>query len=336
MQMALQLAREAAVAGEVPVGAVVVKDGVVVGVGRNSPISSCDPSAHAEMAALRAAASALGNYRLDECTLYVTLEPCAMCSGGILHSRLKRVVFGATDPKTGCAGSVLNLFSMPQLNHQTQVESGVLEEQTSEVLQDFFKQRREQQRESAMPLREDAVRTPDRCFTALQGYPWSPRFVSDLPCLAGLRLHFVDEGPRDSENVNLCLHPVPGWTYSYRQWITDWIGQGVRVLAPDLIGFGKSDKPKREDAHAVEFHCQYLLEWLEQLSIKSFTLVAPSTEHPLLQQFMMLAHDRIRGLLIQPITELPNDDAETIALQAPYPDAGHRAAERAFSTRHIR
>jgi tRNA(adenine34) deaminase len=336
MQMALELASEAAAAGEVPVGAIVVKDGAVVGVGRNNPISSCDPSAHAEMVALRAAAKALGNYRLDECTLYVTLEPCAMCCGGILHSRLKRVVFGAADPKTGCAGSVLNLFSLPQLNHHTQVEGGVLADETSRVLQDFFKQRRGLQRELAVPLREDALRTPDRCFDGLQGYPWSPRFVSDLPSLAGLRLNFVDEGPRDGGTVNLCLHPVPGWSYSYRQWIADWLGQGVRVLAPDLIGFGKSDKPKREDAHAVEFHCQYLLEWLERLNIQSFTLVAPNADHPLLQQFMTLAHDRIQGLLIQPITELPDHAAEIIALQAPYPDSGHRAAERAFSSLHIR
>jgi tRNA(adenine34) deaminase len=336
MQMALQLGREAAVAGEVPVGAVVVKDGVVVGVGRNSPIGSCDPSAHAEMVALRAAATALGNYRLEECTLYVTLEPCAMCSGGILHSRLKRVVYGAPDPKTGSAGSVLNLFSMPQLNHHTQVEGGVLADQSSEVLQDFFRKRRALQRELARPLREDTLRTPDHCFDGLKGYPWSPRFVSDLPSLAGLRLHFVDEGPCDSGNVNLCLHPVPGWSYSYRQRITDWLGQGIRVLAPDLIGFGKSDKPKREDAHTVEFHCQYLIEWLERLDIKSFTLVVPNAGHPLLQQFTSLAHDRIRSLLVQPITVQPTNDAENTALQAPYPDVGHRAAERAFSSRHIR
>ena len=333
MQMALQLAKEAAVAGEVPVGAVVVKDGLVVGVGRNSPIGSCDPSAHAEMVALRAAASMLGNYRLDECTMYVTLEPCAMCSGGILHSRLKRVVFGAADPKTGCAGSVLNLFSKPQLNHHTQVEGGVLAEQASEVLQDFFKLTRVKKRDQAVPLREDALRTPDRFFFDLPDYPWSPNFVSDLPSLSGLQMHFLDLGPRDSVSVYLCLHPIPGWCYSYRHGIFDWLGQGIRVLAPDLIGFGKSDKTKREDAHSVEFHCRYLFECLDRLGINSFTLVAPNTEHPLLQQFTALANDRIRNLIVLPTSEFPANDAEITALQAPYPDAGHRAAERAFASR---
>jgi tRNA(adenine34) deaminase len=255
-----------------------------------------------------------------------------MCSGGILHSRLKRVVFGAADPKTGCAGSVLNLFSIPQLNHHTQVEGGVLEKQTSGVLQDFFRQRRELQRELAVPLREDALRTPDRCFDALQGYPWSPRFFSDLPSLAGLRLHFVDEGPIESGNVNLCLHPIPGWSYSFRQSIADWLGQGIRVLAPDLIGFGKSDKPKREDTHSVDFHCRYLLEWLDRLDLNGVTLVATSAEHPLLQHLISQAHDRICGVLFQPITERATSEAEKMALQTPYPDAGHRAAERAFSS----
>ncbi len=336
MQMALQLAKEAAVAGEVPVGAVVVKDGLVVGVGRNSPISSCDPSAHAEMVALRAAASTLGNYRLDECTMYVTLEPCAMCSGGILHSRLKRVVFGAADPKTGCAGSVLNLFSNPQLNHQTQVEGGVLAEQASELLLDFFKLTRVKRRDQDVPLREDALRTPDRCFFNLPGYPWSPNFVSDLSSLSGLQMHFVDLGPRDSASVYLCLHPIPGWSYSYRQEIADWLGQGIRVIAPDLIGFGKSDKPKREVAHSVEFHCRYLFEWLERLGVNNFTLVAPNAEHPLLQRFTALAQDRTRTLLVLHASEHPANDAEYFALQAPYPDTGHRAAERAFSSRHMR
>ena len=116
MRLALAEALAAAAAGEVPVGAVVVKDGTVIGAGRNAPIGAHDPTAHAEVLALRAAARHLGNYRLDDCTLYVTLEPCAMCSGAMLHARLARVVYGAPDPKTGAAGSVLNLFAEPRLN----------------------------------------------------------------------------------------------------------------------------------------------------------------------------------------------------------------------------
>jgi tRNA(adenine34) deaminase len=121
MGLALEQARQAAAAGEVPVGAVVVKDGQVIATGRNAPIASHDPTAHAEVVALREAARVLGNYRLEGCTLYVTLEPCAMCSGAMLHARVDRVVFGAADPRTGVAGSVLNLFDHTQLNHQTQV-----------------------------------------------------------------------------------------------------------------------------------------------------------------------------------------------------------------------
>ena len=144
MQLALAQAAMAAAAGEVPVGAVVLRNGVVIAVGHNAPIVSHDPSAHAEMQALRAAAQALGNYRLPECELFVTLEPCAMCAGAMLPARLKRVVFGASDPKTGAAGSVINLFEQSQLNHQTQVQGGVLTQECAAVLQAFFKLRRAQ------------------------------------------------------------------------------------------------------------------------------------------------------------------------------------------------
>jgi tRNA(adenine34) deaminase len=147
MALALAQAREAAAAGEVPVGAVVVRDGQVVAAGRNAPVSSHDPTAHAEIAAMRAAAAALGNYRLDGCTLYVTLEPCAMCAGAIMHARLRRVVFGAADPKTGAAGSVVDLFAQPQLNHHTAIEGGVLADECGAVLRDFFAERREQYRQ---------------------------------------------------------------------------------------------------------------------------------------------------------------------------------------------
>ena len=142
MQQALDQAKLAAVAGEVPVGAVLVRDGQVISTGFNQPISNSDPSAHAEMMALRAAALEESNYRLPGTTLYVTLEPCTMCAGAMLHARVDRVVFGATDPKTGAAGSVLNVFSEKQINHQTQVEGGIMGEECGQVLRDFFKERR--------------------------------------------------------------------------------------------------------------------------------------------------------------------------------------------------
>ena len=142
MRLALEQAKKAAIAGEVPVGAVLVQDNQVIGSGFNQPIMLNDPSAHAEMMAIRNAAQALKNYRIPESTLYVTLEPCAMCCGMMLHARVKRVVFGAPDPKTGMAGSVTDLFALKEINHQTEVEGGVLADECGELLREFFKQRR--------------------------------------------------------------------------------------------------------------------------------------------------------------------------------------------------
>ena len=142
MQQALELARHAWTLGEVPVGAVVVCEGVVIARGFNQPIGRHDPTAHAEIMALRAAAEVVGNYRLPGCQLYVTLEPCAMCAGAMLHARLARVVFGASDPKTGVCGSLLNLFEQTQLNHQTSLHGGVLAEECGQLLKDFFTARR--------------------------------------------------------------------------------------------------------------------------------------------------------------------------------------------------
>lgn len=144
MLEALALAREAEAAGEVPVGAVVVKDGAVIGRGFNAPISRHDPSAHAEMMALRDASARTGNYRLAGCELFVTLEPCVMCVGALFHARIARVVYGARDPKTGAAGSVLDLFATTQLNHHARVEGGVLAEECGRLLSDFFAKRRMQ------------------------------------------------------------------------------------------------------------------------------------------------------------------------------------------------
>ncbi|MCW0201592.1 MAG: tRNA adenosine(34) deaminase TadA [Rhodanobacter thiooxydans] len=142
MNEALALAREAGALGEVPVGAVVVCDGEIVGRGYNRPIMANDPTAHAEVMALRAAGQALDNYRMPGCTLYVTLEPCAMCSGAIQHARIARVVFGARDPKTGACGSVTDLFAEARLNHHATVESGLLEAECGRLLSDFFSARR--------------------------------------------------------------------------------------------------------------------------------------------------------------------------------------------------
>ncbi len=364
MRLALAQAREAAAAGEVPVGAVVVKDWQVIATGRNAPVAGHDPTAHAEIAALRSAAQQLGNYRLDGCTLYVTLEPCAMCSGAMLHARLARVVFGAADAKTGAAGSVLDVFANRQINHQTQVQGGVLADECAEVLQDFFKTRRTESRSASQPLRDDALRTPDARFDHLPGYPWLPNYVGDLPSLAGLRMHYLDEGPRDAPVTWLCLHGNPAWSYLYRKMIPVFAAAGHRIVAPDLIGFGRSDKPKKDAVHTFSWHRQVLLEFVERLDLRHVNLVVQDWGGLLGLTLPMAAPERYDGLLVMntmlatgdvPLSpgflawremcaKKPEFDIarlfergnpqmsaeECAAYMAPFPDRGYRAATRAF------
>jgi tRNA(adenine34) deaminase len=360
MRLALEQARLAAAAGEVPVGAVVVKDGQLIATGRNAPIAGHDPTAHAEVVALRQAAQVLGNYRLDGCSLYVTLEPCAMCSGAMLHARLDRVVFGAPDPRTGVAGSVLDLFAQPQLNHHTQVSGGVLAEPCAQLLKDFFKPRRM----NTSPLREDALRTPEAAFAALPDYPWPAHYIDDLPSVAGLRMHYLDEGPHDAPLTWLCLHGNPAWSYLYRKMIPVWLAAGHRVVAPDLIGFGKSDKPKKDSFHRFETHRQSLLELVERLDLQRVVLVVQDWGGILGLTLPMAVPGRYLGVLVMNTTlatgqtplstgfvawrdwckSQPMFDVgklflrgnrhmrpeEAAAYNAPFPDKGYRAALRAF------
>jgi tRNA(adenine34) deaminase len=367
MRQALAQAQVAGQAGEVPVGAVVVRGGEVIATGRNAPVQGHDPTAHAEIMALRAAAQRLGNYRLEGCTLYVTLEPCAMCSGAMLHARVPRVVFGAADPKTGAAGSVVDLFASRQLNHQTQVQGGVLADECAALLAAFFRERRSQHRaeaRAAHPLRDDALRTPDACFAHLPGYPWPPHYVSDLPALAGLRLHYLDEGPQDAPITWLCLHGNPAWSYLYRRMLPVFTAAGHRVVAPDLIGFGRSDKPKKTSFHTFDGHRQVLLELVERLDLQRVVLVVQDWGGILGLTLPMALPGRFVGLLAMN-TLLATGDVplsqgfldwrqmcadkplfgvgrllgrgnphlgvdECAAYDAPFPDAGHRAALRAF------
>lgn len=369
MREALAQARLAQAAGEVPVGAVVVHEGRIAGRGHNAPVGSHDPTAHAEIRALREAAQALGNYRLDGCELFVTLEPCAMCSGAMMHARLSRVVFAAPDPKTGAAGSVLDLFAQSRLNHQTQAQGGVLAQECGALLTEFFRARRQEARTNAHPLREDALRTPEERFRDLPGYPWAPHYVADLPSLAGLRMHYLDEGPRQAQDLRepltwLCLHGNPAWSYLYRRMIPVFLQAGDRVVAPDLIGFGKSDKPKRDAAHSFEWHRQVLLEFVERLDLRNIVLVVQDWGGLLGLTLPMEDPARYRGLLVMNTTlgtgdvppslgfvawrdmcaKNPEFDVarlfargtphlgpqECAAYAAPFPDAGHRAALRAF------
>jgi len=366
MQLALAQAELAAAQGEVPVGAVVVHQGQVVAQAHNAPIGLNDPTAHAEVLALRAAAQHLGNYRLEDCTLYVTLEPCAMCAGAMLNARLPRVVWGATEPKTGAAGSVLNVFAQAQLNHHTQQLGGVLAHQSTALLQAFFQSQRATQKQAlSWPLRDDALRTPEACFAVVPDYPWPPNYMNDLPSLSGLRLHYLDEGPKDAAVTWLCLHGNPAWSYLYRKMIPVFLAAGHRVVAPDMLGFGKSDKPKKDSAHSFDWHRQVLLEFVEDLDLQHLHLVVQDWGGILGLTLPMAAPQRYQGLLVmnttlatgeQPLSagflawrqmcadkplfnvgrllERGNphmSEAECAAYNAPFPDAGHRAALRAFA-----
>ncbi|MGH6608942.1 MAG: tRNA adenosine(34) deaminase TadA [Burkholderiaceae bacterium] len=155
MRLALDQAHNAWALAEVPVGAVIVKDQQVLATGFNQPIGNADPTAHAEVRAMRAAAELLGNYRLTDCELYVTLEPCAMCAGAMQHARIKRLIYGAADPKTGACGSVIDLFAEPKLNHHTAVRAGVLAEESRRLLSSFFIERRELKRSGKLPSDAD-------------------------------------------------------------------------------------------------------------------------------------------------------------------------------------
>jgi tRNA(adenine34) deaminase len=374
LELALSQAREAAAKGEVPVGAVVVKDGQVIAVGRNSPIGSHDPTAHAEINALRAAAEKLENYRLDGCDLYVTLEPCAMCAGAIFSARIRRVVYAAPEPKTGAAGSVINLFDTP-LNHQTQIQNATelgapcagSMPASSQLLQEFFAKKRLEKtkmHQLSHPLRPDALRTPDACFDNLPSYDFEPNYLSDLPALQGLRMHYLDVGTKDAQITYLCLHGNPAWSYLYRKMIPAFAASGARVVAPDMIGFGRSDKPKKDSFHTFTWHRQCLLEFIERMDLKNVVLVVQDWGGLLGLTLPMHAPKRYKGLVVMnttlacgdaPLTDgfkawremcakKPEFDIaklfsrgnpqmsseECAAYMAPFPDAGHRAATRAF------
>lgn len=330
MRAAIAQARTATAQGEVPVGAVVVRGNQIIGCGANAPIARHDPTAHAEILALREAAQHLGNYRLDDCELFVTLEPCVMCAGAMLHARIQRVVFAAIDPKTGAAGSVLNVFASDAINHQTQVTGGVLETQCACLLQDFFRAQRQRQAadrsQAGRALREDALRTPERRFAALPDLPGPALYVSDLPALNGLRLHYVDSGPGELDSATVYLHGRNDWSYAWRRQWMQACADGQRAICPDLIGFGRSDKPKKSAMHSLPWHAQYLVQLLDRLGLKRIRLVVPPGMRPLAQQLVELG-----GACFFEVHEQRPDVLPPEALDAPFPDDGHRAALRAFS-----
>ena len=365
MRHALRLAQQAAAAGEVPVGAVVVKDGQVVGEGANAPLSGNDPTAHAEVLALRAAAQTLGNYRLDGCTLYVTLEPCTMCSGAMLHARVDTVVYGAPEPKTGAAGSVLDVFSYTQINHHTQVVRGVLADECAAVMAGFFQQRRAAQKVQALanhPLKDTALRHPDSAFVNLPHWSYAPKWISHLPALQGLRMAVVDEGAADAPRTWLCLHGAASWGYAFRHLASQWLAAGHRIVIPDLPGFGRSDQPKRDKAHTAQWHVQVLSELVHSLDLQQVVLVGEgdgarlglalaqamperfvgawlidawpdASLPPAWAQWLHAAATKPQWDMVQGMEQAgfwPQRQAEQAPLAIPFAAAGHRAALKAW------
>jgi tRNA(adenine34) deaminase len=312
MQAALDQARQAAALGEVPIGAVLVHDGVIIGVGHNSPRAARDPTAHAEIMALRAAARQLDNYRLQDCTLYVTLEPCTMCAGAMLHARLAEVIYALAEPKSGAAGSVINPFAEPRINHQTQVRSAASlgpqgqrwADDCAGLLQTFFRERRllaKRSAQAAHPLRQDAVRAPS---IGWQDWPdWqggqhaASRFVSHLPSLEGLRLHYLEVCSGRSGLSWLLLHGHPGWSAGCTQTLERLLAlpSTARVLVPDLIGFGLSDKPKKAAMHRPEWHRQVLAELVQFCDVENGVILAQGVGADLATALPAQAPERWRG-----------------------------------------
>lgn len=368
MRLALAQAKLAADVGEVPVGAVVIAaDGAVLGQAHNRTISNCDPSAHAEILALRQAAAAIQNYRLENCTVYITLEPCAMCAAAMLHARIARVVYAVADAKTGAAGSVLNLFTQPQLNHhttiellkQTSPEAQQLQRDCTQQLQQFFSQRRNTQRQQRhnpqhAPLRDDALRPPPQHFAAipqiaaLQTYSqWHLAPDGNKPAW---RMHYWDT---DTHHTNkptaILLHGYSSYCLLWAEVIPQLQQHGWRVLAPDILGFGHSDKPKKAAQHNPTWHNRIMHTWLDAINISQATklcVIACDNANQLIPKHL---HPHAIALLPQPSTTpnpkhwrtqcqhktlfdvdahwaLNTAEQASHAWSAPFIDAGHRAA----------
>jgi tRNA(adenine34) deaminase len=271
MSLALEEAVLAESAGEVPVGAVVVHKGQVIGRGRNRTRELNDPSAHAEILALRDASQAVGSHRLSGAELFVTLEPCTMCSGAIFHSRLARVVFGAPDPKTGTAGSVLDLFSQRQLNHHTLVTGGVLREECQRILQSFFVSARKRNREEQISLREDALRLDAQALPC----PDDSTIISSYFYTSeGYRIRYLDSNPANPKYTLLCIHELGFWSFQVWSLVSRMAHHGVRVIVPDLLGHGLSDRPKKSEWHSVRAHVSSLTALTKYMDLTPTHIVA--------------------------------------------------------------
>ncbi|MDT8991645.1 tRNA adenosine(34) deaminase TadA [Curvibacter sp. APW13] len=354
MARALELAHQAAAVGEVPVGAVVVDStGTIVGEGHNRTISESDPTAHAEVVALRAAAKMQGNYRLNDCTLYVTLEPCPMCMGAIFHSRIRALFFGATDPKGGACGSVVGLDTDKRLNPHCVVHGGVLADACSDVLRSYFRDLRVHHAFQRRRVREDALRMPSDSLLAKYVPGAEGLVVDDLSSAQGLRVHVWAKGQRtDSEppaRLLLCLHSIGQWAWQFADLLREDLPADVMLMCVDLPGHGQSDKSKSGWEFDQSYQLNVLGEILDRFATSPVVLLACRSACSLA---MELAHRRAEsvlqvvladpmidvaddlgdaqgriprslGQLLRALAFLRGDNQLPEAIQAQYPDVGY-------------
>lgn len=352
MQQALDLAYVASCHNEVPVGAVIVKNGEVIAKGFNLCIQNSDPTAHAEIVAIKQAASVLKNYRLEDCELYVTLEPCCMCAGAILNSRMKRVVYAASDFKAGAAGTVIDVFQNPSLNHQTTITKGVLNEESVAVLQNFFQKKRHEQTQTSLPnkLREDFLRLPVtiyKKFIEENQLAKFSHFNYQLNSLNGARLHYLDSGLanlKSDQHNQKTIVILPGLmqsTHSFLDVFYYFKNIGTRVVVIDLIGMGYSDKPKKLKHDSFEaminYHFQYLNELLKVIKITSFDILAANLSAVIAQATKAIyssthiyLQNNSSGFMLPEVKSwkhlkqiVEKNDVFTPGLLLPYPDQGH-------------
>jgi|GEM_PF-59284 tRNA(adenine34) deaminase len=278
MRVALEQAQVASQRGEVPVGAALYQGETLIAQAHNSPISLCDPSAHAEILVLKEAAKVLGNYRLEDCTLYVTLEPCAMCAGAIFNARVREVVYAAPDAKSGAAGSVIDLFANAQLNHHARIRGGVLKQQSVSLLQDFFKEQRRLQRlgdeQLSLFLREDAIRKPMQSMPGFHGPSCSSSHLV-LRSTPGMRLHYLQAHAKSAVALKtyVCLHGVNTCSSVFDPLLQNLCESGASVLAPDMMGYGGSDRFKKSQSYDFALAMRALLEWMDAKDLQELTLI---------------------------------------------------------------
>lgn len=293
MQMALEQAHIAQKAGEVPVGAALFLGDELICKAHNAPVCTHNPCGHAEVLVLQEAGRRLGNYRLEGCSLFVTLEPCVMCAGAILNARIKTLVFGAKDERAGAAGSVLNVFENPRLNTHTQVRAGVLAEDCAKPLVDFFKLRRSQIKakrdHTKLYLREDAFRPDLHQFKQLM-LPWMQKglvsnYTNDLACDPGLRIHHWDTQEHGADvaptaqapqprKTWVCLHGLGSSGAFFSPWAIERACLGERVLMPDLIGFGLSDHLRSATHIDLQHQVLLLQEWFDRMRLDPVHLLS--------------------------------------------------------------